>query len=579
MFGKRHNKKGNAREDNVEYKNEKENRNNRKKNGNRNKKKKLTCIIFTIILAVVIMACPTVVPIIFMLYDVKNPFEGTEATLVTLGIAIIGVAITAWTGLNIANSVNRNELEKIEKRERKIRRKFVRFMEQLTELKKDSENIKKSVENSLINNCNARFLQELLKTVKDTCSLYFYKRFNAFFSEQKFDTVKSQLLMEIEQNFAEIYSLHNYDSDVGELLISKANDGLEKIKEYESNEQPEGLVKQYLDYRRGEINYYKGYCEDGPKDVYECFVEAAEVYINFANEINIPLKFNEQKYDDFIDYNGDFLEMACYLSGSIGDAYSGIVDKCMTQEKFRTKRGYITKKQIVGLAKQSIYFCGCAAKWSKDNLCENEVYYRNLGVAYERFDRINETPFKHKREIMDNYKYAFRKMHNNIGLFEKRKQNIYHTILSYFERCFKEEFSKLDGDCLKYTRTKRKLVLNNTEEISKYRDEIIKMISKIKIQGDDVIDAKMLYEYVITARSGVDHNPHYTLRISLLGLSYTYVVFLIKAGNESAKQVFVKPLEYYIAEIEKLISYLDIVDMTDDYANELRLRYKGIMGL
>ena len=39
--------------------------------------------------------------------------------------------------------------------------------------------------------------------------------------------------MEIEQNFAEIYSLHNYDSDVGELLISKANDGLEKIKEYE----------------------------------------------------------------------------------------------------------------------------------------------------------------------------------------------------------------------------------------------------------------------------------------------------------------------------------------------------------
>ncbi|MCM1081990.1 MAG: hypothetical protein NC428_00790 [Clostridium sp.] len=50
----------------------------------------------------------------------------------------------------------------------------------------------------------------------------------------------------------------------------------------------------------------------------------------------------------------------------------------------------------------------------------------------------------------------------------------------------------------------------------------------------------------------------------------------LMAGSDSAKQKFSKPLEYYITEIEKMISYLDIIDMKDDYANELRLRYKGI---
>lgn len=274
------------------------------------------------------------------------------------------------------------------------------------------------------------------------------------------------------------------------------------------------------------------------------------------------------------------------MSGSIGDSYSGIVDVCKVQERFRTKRGYITKEQIIDYADRAVDFCGCAAKWSEKTPYEREVYFRNLGCAYERLDRINESfnqqsevRFEHKTEIIDNYKHAFIKMHNDSDLMEARKQKIYHTTLSYYERYFKCVFSEMSGGCLKYTKEKRKSVLANEDELPDYRDEMAKMISSIKEKGNNDIDVKMLHDYVTIARFGVGHNPHYTLRISLLGLSYTYVVFLLKAGNEPAKQKFSKPLEYYIAEIEKLITYLEVIEMKDDYANELRLRHKGILGI
>lgn len=429
------------------------------------------------------------------------------------------------------------------------------------------------------NNYYSFFLQELLKTQLDAGSLYLYEKFDDFFKDKKSNIVKIPLLMEIEQNFAEVYKLHNNVNEPDELLISKANNGLEKIQEYESKEHVDGLVKKYLNYRKGEFNYYKGYREKSTEEAYNILSDAIEAFFDFAEAYGIRSEFNEDKYDIIPDYTGDSVEMICYLTGSIGDAYSQIAFACDKWEMYQTKRGIVKKEDIITCAKKAIYYCGCAAKWSKNTSCENEVYYRNLGVAYERLDRLNETQpsFEHKEQIMKNYKHAFQVMYNDSDLFEKRKQNIYHTTLSYYERIFKHAFSEFDNGCLKYTSAERESVLKNAEELDEYRDEITKMISEIKAQGNDVIDAKLLNEYVTIARSGVEHNPHYPLRISLLGLDYTYVIFLLKADNASARQVFLKPVEYYIAEIEKLISYLDIVEWEDDYANELLLRYKGIM--
>ena len=475
---------------------------------------KISIIILVMIL---ILACPVTIFIAFMKLENGVAATYSEASLLATGIAIIGVAITVWTGLNIANSINRRELE---------------------ELKLDSERIKKSVEVSF-NNYNMFFLQELLKTSKDIISMYFYDKFRRYFDKLQNRNEDVLSLMEIEHIFVEIYSLYISGTVQHKLLIAKANDGLKKIEDYVSSKQPEGLVKQYLDYRIAEFKYYKGYNEKKPKDVYECFMGAINICTNFAKQIDIPLEYYEDKRDNPPDYNGILVEMACYLAGAIGNSYSRVVNVCGKEAEFETK------KNMEDYANKAVYFCGCAAKWSKNTPYEREVYFRNLGCAYEGLDKVNNQLFVNKNKIMDNYKYAFIKMHNDGALMEIRKQKIYHTILSYFEKCFKEEFSKLDGGCLKYTKEERDSVLHddNVEELSDYRNAMGKMFSKIKEKGNAVIDIEQLRDYVMIARSGVEHNPHYTLRISLLGLSYTYVIFLLKAGNEMAKQKFSKPLE------------------------------------
>lgn len=582
MWGRRNKKKNQEREGNGDdsYKeNMTDNAKKTAKKADKVKYKKIIFVTMIIVLGIVIISCPAIVPVIFTLKDVENAFEATEASLLATGIAIIGVAITAWTGLNIANAVNKKDLEKLQDG-------IKEQSDNLDELKKDTKKQSDEVKEMNIkmtgmqNNYYSFFLQELLKTQLDAGSLYLYEKFDDFFKDKKSNKVKIPLLMEIEQNFAEVYKLHNNANDADELLITKANNGLEKIQEYESTGQADGLVKKYLNYRKGEFNYYKGYREKSTEEAYNILSDAIEAFFDFAEEFGIH-EISEDEYNIIPDCTWDSVEMLCYLTGSIGDTYSQIAFICNRWEVFQTKRGIVKKEDIITCAKKAIYYCGCAAKWSKNTSCENEVYYRNLGVAYERLDRLNETQpsFKNKEQIMENYKYAFQVMHNDSSMFEERIRKIYHTTLSYYEKYFKEEFSKVNGGCLKYTSAERESVLKNAEELSEYRDEIVKMIAEIKAQDNNVIDAELLHEYVTIARSGVDHNPHYTLRISLLGLAYTYVIFLLKADDASAKQKFLKPMEYYITEIEKLISYLDIVDMTDDYANELRLRYKGIMGL
>lgn len=410
--------------------------------------------------------------------------------------------------------------------------------------------------------------------------MHFYKEFSQYFDDFPNHNLDTLLLMEIEHDFVEVYNLSFCSIAQKESLISKAEDGLEKISIY-LKYNLDDLVEQYLNYRIAEFKYYQGYNEQKLDNIYDCFMDAIKKCFDFANKKNISLKYNEKNRDNPPDYDGNvkFAEIACYVSGAVGDSYSKIVFEYGKTEQIETDNGDITKHCIMDFANRAIYFCGCAAKWCKGKPWESEVHYRNLGAAYERLDRINETPFEHKQEIIDNYKHAFQLMYNDTELFEKRKQNIYHTILSYYERCFKEEFSKFDGGCLNYTSEKRKLVLSNETELSDYRKEVAKMIGEIKASDYNILDVERLRDYVTVASSGVVHNPHYTLRISLLGLAYTYVVFLIKADDDTAKKIFPMSLEYYIGEIEKLISYLDIVDMKDDYANELRLRFKGIMGL
>lgn len=112
------------------------------------------------IILILILACPITIFIAFVILDVEKVALYSEASLLSTGITIIGFAITVWTGLNIANSINRKELEQIEDKTKKAEIKIGELKntseKQLQEWHVESVKIKESVKESL-NNYNMLF--------------------------------------------------------------------------------------------------------------------------------------------------------------------------------------------------------------------------------------------------------------------------------------------------------------------------------------------------------------------------------------------------------------------------------------
>lgn len=150
------------------------------------------------IIIILILACPITILIGFATLDEEKACAYSEASLLATGIAIIGVAITVWTGLNIANSVNKKDLEKLQDG-------IKEQSDNLDELKNDTAKQSDEVKEMNIkmagvqNDYYSSFLQELLKTEIDAGSLYLYGKFNVFFRDRKSNIVKIPLLMEIER--------------------------------------------------------------------------------------------------------------------------------------------------------------------------------------------------------------------------------------------------------------------------------------------------------------------------------------------------------------------------------------------
>ena len=83
--------------------------------------------------------------------------KGVESTLLATGLAIIGLAISVWAGLNIINAIDRNELNNLiklsEKKSRYFDKKLKENTENFKELKKNATEIEgglKRTESSFI---------------------------------------------------------------------------------------------------------------------------------------------------------------------------------------------------------------------------------------------------------------------------------------------------------------------------------------------------------------------------------------------------------------------------------------------
>lgn len=152
-------------------------------------KSELNTIFKSTRIAVIIITAITIVSIIIITFiKSNNSVEKYEADLMASGLAIIGIAISVWAGLNIANAIEKKEVEDIKGLLEKLSKEISNKSNEINNTKKSIEMAENRVKtiNSQVDllrnekqllNYNV-FLQELLSTGYDMMSKYFYNKFS-----------------------------------------------------------------------------------------------------------------------------------------------------------------------------------------------------------------------------------------------------------------------------------------------------------------------------------------------------------------------------------------------------------------
>ena len=454
------------------------------------------------------------------------------------------------------------------------------------------KNIYDETQKTTISHYKALFLQELFKTEKDIFSRYFYYKFSPDNDERDVaeDLEFWSSLYQIEQKFVEVYNLHQSVYAENSVLVNKANTGIfliEELKREKSIDTDElftesitefksdnlnFIIKQFLHFRKAEFNFYKGYVMINNIETVENFLSSAKSYFSLAGIFDCFK--NQNDIDDICvdipSYKGKQSEIAAYLANSIGESYSKMLHLLPTTfDTFKTSHGDIEQNFLEGYAKKAIFYCECAVKWAPKS---RETYNRNLGCAYERAERLKNEVGSKKKEVLSNYKTSLSLMIKEKTSSIITQNNVYHVILSYYERIIRERFKEHDKNIFDF--------------------ELEKVVEIIKNSTDDKTGLiKDLIDYTAIAEMGVLQNCHHTLRVALLGMSYTYVVLLLKSDVSLAKSNF-KDAKYYMERLSKIVDMLklefdvkdddnDVIksEKFDDYSRGVVLRYNALKSI
>ncbi len=339
---------------------------------------KWICVLIVLISLIEVIF---VIAMFLLLYFNKISAEtfasSVEGSLLSSGIAIIGIAISVWAGLNIANAIEKrdidelkNKTDELEKSKKiledqyKVISQSAKSLEQQIIISKfnDAERKNKQIESEIVT-----LLNELSKTVNDAATRQLMSIMKNYVPEEKVSVTD---LVKLERYFTFVYNKHNstFRNDI-ELLdyVDKGIVLAEKLLAITTDLK----LKTYLEFRKAEFSFYSGYCLTGERKQ-KAFITAAEIYLSVANGLNANLpKYKETVEIEEIDYEGcnsDQLEISAYMCNTIGEAYS------------KTIEGLDRDNQLIkSYGSKAIFYCAYATHWK-----EKELYYRNLGCAIER---------------------------------------------------------------------------------------------------------------------------------------------------------------------------------------------------
>lgn len=466
--------------------------------------------------------------ILIHIFNTDYIAEGVEATLLASGLSIIGIAIAVWSGLNIANSISKRDFDKTIKRMSVAEEDIAKLEKIIAPLKDEASGIN--------NTLRDLFLEELLKMPSiDIPSKYFYNRF----CETEIPKEIISFLTKIEQTFYQVYMLH--DTKAEPLLINKANSGIVLIDSAQEicdhlncNSKEKDLLRLYFKQRKAEFNFYKGYEHNG----YNNFIDALQEYESLAQDFGcFPMPDYNTGYiiPDLIDSEDTYRNFKIYLANTIGEAHSKIIDN---YNQIISNYPSI-RDQIEEHGYKAIFYCKCATVWESKTFNKPEVYYRNLGCAYERWDRVYGFG-AHSQEIFQNYKKAFITM--NFDERPARIKSVYHALLSYYHTYF----------------------------VKKY-DLFSKNSTPGKIEADDIVLLEEFYEYSMFAKK---HFAKNNLPYAMNGFALTNILKVKMINKDSFEKL---TYEFCLETIKSNLHYLHLLEVDDDYAKELRTRYDSFI--
>ena len=464
-----------------------------------------------------------------------------ESNLLTTGLEMIGLAIAVWTGLNIANAISRKEvdeqkakIDELEKRTNELQNQNKRAREEmekgLKEIQDENEELSE-IHNNNINNMNKNeFLKELLKSNNDVMSRFFYEKFSQMNANED---IFYKLLL-IEQLFAQIYYIHTSDNNdflkyLTEKMEEKINDILSSEVQVNNKD-----ITNYLKFRKAEGLFYRGYVLDGEEEIYKAYITAIKIY----KEIS---EYFIKNFEEVIENKGKKIsiedyEVFAYYANTLGEGYSKILQKCPEYA------------EIDEIGENAKFYCELTIKYAKKN--DREVYYRNLGCAYERLEKAKRNSFKmYNEEILENYEKAFKLTINNPQMSRKQMGNVYHAYLSY-----------LNGYI------QNKLEIDSPEKI-----DINNILNKLnENENNNIIECiDKIYEVVYVA---IVDDIRKSLNVIMYGLANGYVA-LKQINDRKIAKVSNYNINDYLEKMQWAIDTLTLMGIYDEdnkYAKQLK---------
>lgn len=520
----------------------------------------LNTIFIATCIAVVAIALATICSI----YKIpeSDSMESSEkyvADLLASGLAIIGIAISVWAGLNIANAIEKKEVEDIKSSVKGINEQFEKKKEDIEKAKKDVEEITQNV----VTMRNERrdvnwntFLLELLETSQDTVSRYFYEQF----SETPIEWENIIEMVLLEQDFTQIYNNYGETSKVKNVLLDKAENCINRASRLLStvdtikNPMLEKLIRIYLHYRITEFHFMNGYMVDKEKS-YDEFKLAAKGFKESQKLLKIDLPSKKDNLDFYVQR--DNLELAIYFANSIGEACSKVTHRSNIPKE-NTEEFESFKEEVNPYSEDAIFYLNIAVKLN-EKLPQREVYYRNLGCAYERKDRNNYEFGTNAENIISNYKKALKAVIS----YEENKvkvENIYKTLLSYYHVWLNYTFKSI----------------NKESNIFSDKESFEIFMGNLKMKKDTLNEhtTGYLYDFNHVSELSVLDNPRFSLNRSMYGFSLSWIIVLLLVHKEEIENRFKGTIEEYLIEIHKCVLTLELMQMSDDYYKDLKNRYE-----